>query len=327
MPKIYQNLLIGFVIVFGIILFPSNIFGQIILEERCLGDENAKKLDFDLTVGVREFDEIFKEAVITFDIDAEDDETTEPFEIHMKRYPYTGGRIINVEANDEGYHEVTSQKIVEHRMIPQHVSDVSNWPFEEYTFPIFLEFNQNVQLCFNESVEKKGEGDIHIYEEGFFHENPDWRVDLTYSKSSPAELEETIPDAKSYFNSSVFRFDSTISHPEGYQNKLLLYAAIVLVPIILIIGHALFVRTPKLSSHITFFTGVSILILTGIVLLTPLTPKDVTLLELVSIGSVAVYAVGFSVFLAKRRLTNSITNREKRRIQALPKKLDTYFKE
>ncbi len=341
MPKLHLPLLLGFIALFGIITFPPNAFGAYVLEERCLGDENARKLDFRLTVGIQEFDEIFKEAVVSFDIDAEDDETNEPFEIHMKRYPNTGGRTINVGQDEEhGNYEVTEKTFTNHRVIPKSVSEINMWPFEEYTIPIFLEFNENVQLCYYDSDET--DGDIHIYKAGYFPENPNWKVDLTYFVSSPAEIEETIPGAKSYFNSSVFRFDSVISHPEGYQTKQLFYAAIVLAPIILIIGHALFVRTEKLNSHVTFFTGISILILTGIVMLSAITPRDLTWLEVVSIGSIATYAVGFFVFLGKRHHTiqNENTRKEivkkqkeeektkweqdsdKRRIQALPKKLD-----
>jgi len=310
----------------------------------CLNDEGTRELDLRYTVGVQEFDELNNKVYVTIDLDLEDeDKHTEPFDVFHKRYPYRGSTVVHiVEDDDSGYYETQDNtKFHERRITPILNFPLNPWPFEKYKIPMFLEFDRDVKLCYN--AWDDGSSDVSVYKAGQFPKNPHWQVELFPHEISFAEIEEFIPDIKPNFENSVFfQFDTIISHSDNYQKKIGLYWFLIFAPIILMIAHLVCLRNRNLNSHIMFFAGTSILILTGITAIIDQTPVTLTLMEVISISSITSYAIGFSIFLGYRyfkklkKMKKMIlekaqeeeekikweNEREKRRIQALPKKLD-----
>ncbi len=266
-------------------------------ETKCLNEDGNRVFDLGFVTSVREFDELNKEIEMTISVDIEDDETKEPFDARLRHYPNTGSRVLTVvqHPTDGNYH-VDNELIEEPRITPIISFFLNPWPFEKYKIPMFLEFDVTAKLCFDED-------DIHSYKGGFFPENPDWEVELLYSESSLEEMQQTIPKIKPRFdNSTIFKFETIIKHTENYFWKHVFYVIVPLVPILLIIGHGAFIRKQKLGTHIAFFTGVSILILTSLFAVAPSTPIDLTLLETISLFSIAAYAIGFFVFLYRVKI-------------------------
>lgn len=289
------------------LFIPQNVLGAEWLGKECLNNDGIRELDFRYTVGVQEFDELNKIVYVTIDLDVEDeDEQTEPFDVFHRRYPYLGSTVVHIIPKDDiGYYETQANtKFHERRITPILNFPINPWPFETYKIPMFLEFDRDVMLCFD--TWDDGSKDVSVYKAGHFPENPNWQVEITPYETSFEEIEKLVPEIKPKFeNSTIFQFDTVISHTENYKKKIGVYFFLILAPIILMIGHLLWIRFEKLNSHITFFAGVSILILTSIVALGELTPIDLTLFEIISISSVIGYAIGFFIFLANRKSRDS----------------------
>ncbi len=301
------------------------------LGKTCLNEDGTRELDFQFRTGVQEFDELNKQVVLIIDVYARDeDKQSEPFDVHLRRYPYLGSTVINVIASGtETYETDNNARFTESRITPILNFPVNLWPFETYKIPMFLEFDRDVKLCYDTFDD--GSSDVSAYKAGYFPENPNWQVQIIPHETSFAEIEELVPKIKPFFeNSAVFEFDTVISHTDNYKNKIVAYFFLAFAPMILMIGHLFWVRFEKLVSHITFFAAVSILILSSIVAMIDLAPIDLTLFEIVSISSVVIYAVGFFIFLVKRHYNNFskkakeriAEEREKLRIKSLPYESD-----
>lgn len=306
------------------------------LGKTCLNEDGFRELDFRYTVGVREFDELNKKVYVTIDFDAEDeDEQMEPFSVYHRTYPHLGASVVHIiQKDDQGYYYTeANQKFHERRITPIHFFP-SLWPFETYKIPIFLEFDKDVKLCYD--TWDDGSSDIDVYKAGDFPKNPHWQVTITGYETNFVDIKELVPDIKPRFeNSVIFQFDTVISHTENYKMKNGAYFFLVIAPIVLMIVHLRCLKHKKLNLHITFFAGISILILTSITSLIELTPIDLTMIEVISISSITTYATGFAFFLRHRHISELKkiekkkiekekweNEREKRRIQYLPKKLD-----
>ena len=272
--------------------------------KKCLNDDSHRKLDVSFVTGVQEFDESSKQVKLTINVDIKDHETKEPFDTQLRRLHFSGINITETQDSDGNY-QVDNFDTTENRLMSIPNFLINLWPFETYTIPMFLEFNSDVKLCYDDY--EKGEDDIHSYKAGYFPENPNWDVDIHAKEIPFSELEQLSPGIKSTFeNPTIFQFDTIIYHPDVYKVKNILYFIVSLIPILLIIAHALFFRSGKLEVHVAFFTGVTILILTSLFAIKSSTPIDLTLLEILSLSSIAVYSVGFFVFLYKYKKRNSI---------------------
>lgn len=270
-------------------------------QTKCLNDDGDRELDFRFVTGVQEFDESLKQVELSINLDVEDEKTQKPFEVQLRRYPYQGSVIINVTQNSEqSNYGVDNYRTIERRITPISNFMINLWPFETYTIPIFLEFNSDARLCY--SYYEDSAGDIHSYKEGYFPENPNWDVSITSKEIQFSELEKIIPGIKPRFeNSTIFQFDTIIFHTDGYKAKNVFYFIVALIPILLIIGHGIFIRFEKVGVHITFFAGVTILILTSLFAIRPSTPIDLTILETISLSSIGAYAIGFFIFLYRHK--------------------------
>lgn len=102
---------------------------------------------------------------------------------------------------------------------------------------------------------------------------------------------------------TVASFEIVISHTDQYIAKSIPYLVLALFPIILIIGHWRNVTSTKLSIHVLLFTGVAILLITSFFGVRLLLPRDITLLEIVMVGIVAIYSSWF--YRKLRELKNS----------------------
>ncbi len=294
--------IIFLVLSFSILIsFTPMISQEEILEIRCLNEDGSIELDFEFITGVREFDESRKLVELSIDVDIENEKTLEPFDSNLRRYPYLGTTVIPETQDPENENfQVKNFKVTETRISPIPNFPINMWPFETYTIPMFLEFDSDVKLCYSHSEEMSS--DIHSYKAGFFHENPNWDVSINVKEITLTELEELIPGIKPKFTEpTIFQFDTIIFHTDGYKNKNSFYFIVALVPIMLIIAHGLFFKFDDLQVHIAFFVGVAILLLTSLFAIRPSTPIDLTLLETISLSSISVYAVGFFIFLLKRR--------------------------
>ncbi|MCV0411266.1 hypothetical protein [Nitrosopumilus sp.] len=272
----------------------------------CLNEDGIRELNFHYTVGLQEFDVLNKQVYAIIDFDAEDeDKQTESFQVIHRRYPYLGAQIIHViEKNDKGYFETeVNQHIHERRITP--IFDSPNlWPYQTYEFPLFLEFDKDVKLCYDKWDDASS--DINIYKVGDFSQNPSWSLMITPHETSFEKIRELVPDINPKFeDSTIFQFDVEIANAENYQQKIIPYLVLTGMPILLMIGHALWIRSDTFVLHVTYFAAVSILILSSIVAMTDFIPPDLTWFEVLTISSVTLYIIGFFVFVAKRYYNNT----------------------
>ena len=299
----YQ-IIIGFtILIVSFFLIPIEVHGEP-LERICIYENNARELDFRFLTGVREFDEQNKKVELSVDVYIKDEKTAMPINVTMIIYPFAGGNTIQ-EKREDGIHYEKSQSIMGHRITPTLNSPVNIWPFEKYHIPIFLEFKDNVKLCYND--DPKRPGTVSSYKGGIeFPNNPDWQVGMVATESTLKEVQVMMPSFHpSFTNSTIIKLDTIIFHNEGYQWKNGFYITVPAIPIILIIAHLLFVRSEKLEVQISLFTGVTILILTSLFAIKPSIPIDLTLIEVISLTSVALYAGIIFIILKLKKPKNN----------------------
>jgi len=291
-----QKIIVFTILILVFLIIPNQTFGEL-LEKKCLFEGNEKTLDVWFVTGVQEFDEQNKKLLLTIDVDIEAKDPVEPFDVSMRISAHRGGGSIQIQENYDDDSYSRSQKFTEDEIIPTLNTPINLWPGEVYHIPIFLEFEQKVKFCYDVGVEGEHH-DLDSYKAGYFPENPDWLVDLKESESSIEDMEKTIPGIKAkYTDPTIVKLDTIIYHTEDYYKKNIIYAIAPIFPILLIIAHFAFIKSEKLVTHVTFFTGVSILILTGVFIIRDSTPLDLTLVEAIPLSSIVFYAVGFFIFL------------------------------
>jgi len=316
-----KKILIVFILFIGVssIIFPfTNVYSQ--ESENCFNSDAIRELDYRFDTGVQDFDVLNKELTLTVDLHLDDDWGTEPFDAVLRVHPGSGPTLLHVEPDPQNGDYKATHRGNEHYIHPLPVVPSYFWPFESYSVPAFLEFDSDVRLC---------GGNFEGHKFGVFSENPDWKVTLYASDSSLEEMNESLGGKKAHFaNYTIIKFDTVISHSDVYLLKHFLYAIAPLFPLALIFAHWKYVKSENLGIHITFFTGVSVLILTGVVAISSNFQTDLTILELFSFSSIVIYSMGFFRFLSQRHhkklkeKTQLEKELDKRRIQALPKKLD-----
>ncbi|MCV0430470.1 hypothetical protein [Nitrosopumilus sp.] len=270
-------------------IFPT-IDAQI-LEPECINPDGKRELDLRFDTGVQEFNELTKESVLTLDWRLKDGfGISKPFDVVSRVHPGSGASIYNVTAAHEGADYSITVRDTEHHINPLHVVPEHLWPFESYSIPAFLEINDDVKLC---------GWDFEGHKFGFFAENPNWKVTLIASESSFEEMSKILEGGRPRFeNNTIVKFDTQISHSDEYISKYFLYGIIPFFPMLLIFAHFKYLRHERPILQITYFTGVSVLILTGLIAVGS-TIVSLTLLEIITLSSIPVYIVSFVITLRK----------------------------
>jgi len=207
--------------------------------------------------------------------------------------PHALNSIYNFTKDTNGwYHIFMYQSTIQLPETPLESDYLFNpWPFDTYHVDVFVEVNKNVTLEY-QAQQDTGFAQGLVY-------NKDWEVIVTPKLNSTSNIQDSnyLP-----FKSSVFNYQIILSHTPSYKIKSVVYwIASLIVPILLVIGHFLFVRKKELSIQAALFTGIVIIFITGIFTIRSILPPDLTVIETALLCSTIVYAIGFFIILCKRR--------------------------
>lgn len=291
-----------FILIMTIMLFiPNQVLGEKI-EKECIGDEFKREMKLDISTSIQKFDEANKKFLMIVDVDIEDNKPEDPFKAYVFMPPGSGADVVHVNQDevDKNYH--VNQKFTEPRFPAELNFFPSLWPFERYHNYVFLVIDDEVQFCDYEM--------FSTYIGGHFAENPDWDIQIEGSISSVEEFTEIIEGANPRFEKyTIIKLDTELFRSHDYFWKHVFYVIAPLFPIPLIIAHWRFIKHERTVTHVTFFTGVSILILTGVFIIRNITPIDLTMVEAVLLTGIAAYASGFFGYLWKSSSKRNIVSR------------------
>lgn len=261
------------------------------IEYVILNEKAERELNVGLHVQLQEWDEENYLVELDVDWDIDDNRTCEQLQVWLRIYPFSGPRNMTGISDDSCYYEIDEDTDVHHRST-QTLFPLNLWPFDQYTIPIFLEFNDDVRLKIAQSTTKSGNMAYH----------PNWKIDVESFDSSIQEMMDTIPSSKGKFeNYTMIKFDIIISHPDDYKIKNIPYFVLAIVPMILIAGHIKYTKQHPLTVQVAVFTGTTILILTSFFALRDLLPNVLTIIELSILIAITIYAGWFFRLLRQRQ--------------------------
>lgn len=274
----------------------SNIVHSSEHKTTTLNKAAERDLDFDLYVGLREFEPNINQTFFELNIDIDDNHTKEPFNAWLRTFPATGDSVLNVTAHKNGFHKVDQiLKKPYNAMRSNQFLSLNTWPFDEYYVDMFLQIDRFVSLSFDEPIDTSKVQSMANH--------PDWDIRVESYESSIDEVQEMLPSSnfREETIESVFKFKIIIEHSEQYWKKHLVYTIITFIPTILIVAHIGFVRNKTISIQVTLFTGIAIFLITSLFALRQFLPLALTVIEFTLLVIVGAYAIWFFINLGRKR--------------------------
>lgn len=195
-----------------------------------------------------------------------------PFEALVKTVG-DSNLLLNVEQQvDSDFYEVSQREDSLDIPIRRNYFGLNPWPFDKYSIDMYIQLNDTAKVKYYDPPS--------VYFRKSMENNPEWQVKVDPKISSHEEMKNRIKNWQPREGIvDVFNFEIILAHSDEYIQKHLIYSTMNFVPIAVMVVHMVFVKSRRLTIHATLFTGIAILLITGMFAIRQYFPPDVTIFE------------------------------------------------